>query len=65
MYHEQIYRLPYFVGKARTTQLGFCPQSIGASKDREQSIGWESMRAKTASAGPTWRPSHLSLRILQ
>ena len=23
MYHEQISRLPYFVGKARTTQLGF------------------------------------------
>ena len=22
-YREQIYRLPYFVGKARTTQLGF------------------------------------------
>ena len=46
VYKKGIYRLPYFVGKARTTQLGFCPQSIGASKDREESIGWERMQQR-------------------
>ena len=28
--HEQIYRLPYFVGKARTTSWGIMSKSIGS-----------------------------------